>query len=64
MSFDTDDEVRESIAFAKMVARMIPYAEDYSDDDADPVNTINNLIHMARGIFADKPQDDDAEDDA
>lgn len=62
MSFDTDDEVRESIAFAKLVARMHHY--DGTEDESDAEQVMNRLIDMARGIFTDKPQDDDAEDDA
>jgi len=63
MTFETDDEVRESVAFARLVARMIPYADDYTDDDGDAVAALNRLIPMARAIFADKPAEDDEIDE-
>lgn len=62
MSFDTDDEVRESIAFAKLVARMHHY--DGTEDESDAEQAMNRLIDMARGIFADKPQDDEDDEEA
>lgn len=62
MTFDTDDEVRESVALARMIARMTHYTG--VEDDGGAAQLVNRLIDRARGIFADKPQDDEDDEEA
>jgi len=60
MTFETDDETRESIALARQIARMSRYSIDASDDQLeDAIYTMNRLIESAKAIFADKPDDTD-----
>lgn len=66
MTFDTDDEVRESVELVRLIARMTTYngACDDADSEGDAEQVMNWLICKARTIFADKPQEDEGDEEA